>query len=155
MSEFDSSTHTRPYTVGVSIAVISICIIALFHLWKFIFKKVKKWLNPTQLEAVITEIPLPDHGDRKLSTVCIQQLEMIIKYDDELSKINLNPKRNRYCRSISENAGRNILERKKSLKRKRTSFVQKKCSQTLVQPNSTSVGITFLAGYSHRHVDEE
>lgn len=154
MSDFDEhDPSTRPYTVGVSIAVLLIFLIALFHVWKFIFKKVKKWLNPTQLEAVITEIPFPDHGDRKLSTDCIEQLEMIIRYEKEFSEINRNPKRAiRYCRSLSENSGK-VLERKRSVKRKRNSVTQQNIHQYFVQPSSTG-GITFLAGYSHRHVNE-
>lgn len=124
MSDFNPSTHTRPYTVGFSIASLLIFLIALFHLWKFIFKKVKKWLNPNhKLEAVITEVPLPDHGDRKLSTDCIQQLDMVINYEDELSEITLKPKRV-FCRSLSEDMGRKALERKKSIKRKRNSVAQ-------------------------------
>ena len=153
MSSFDPSTHTRHYTVGVSIAVLLIFLIAIFHLWKFVFKRVKRWLNPTQLEVVITEIALPEHGDRKLSTNCIQKLEMFINYDDDLPRnSNLNPQRAKR-RSLSESSGRKILERKKSIKRKRNSIVQCNCSQSIIQP-STTMGVTFLAGYSHRHVDE-
>lgn len=148
----DPSTHTRPYTVGVSIAVLLIFLIALFHLWRFVFKRVKRWLNPTQLEVVITEIALPEHGHRKLSTNCIQKLEMFINYDDDLPRNNVNSQRTKR-RSLSESSGRKVLERKRSIKRKKNSIVQCNCSQPITQP-STTMEVTFLAGYSHRHVDE-
>lgn len=160
MKEVDSadlSTHSRPYTVGVSIAVLLIFVIAFFHLWKFAFKKIKKCLNPPQLESVITEIPPRDHGDRKLSTNCIQQLEMVVKYEEELPGFGTNLKSqrvNRYNkRAMSEYSGTKLKERKKSIKHKRNSVVQANFNDSSDQRLS-AVGITFLAGYSHRHVND-
>lgn len=91
MSNFDSSTHSRPYTVGFSIAAVLIFFIAIFHFWKFVLKKFKKWLNSSQphLEPLEEEIPPSQNYERKLSSVCVKQLEMILEYEDEPSDIKV------------------------------------------------------------------
>lgn len=68
--------HTRPYTVGVSIAVVLIFLIAIFHVWSFIFKKIRKRFHKTEFEIV--EIPVTNNSGRKISAACIQQLDMVL-----------------------------------------------------------------------------
>lgn len=148
----DLSTQTRPYTVGVSIAVFLIFLIALIHVWKFLVKKIKKCLNSNQLETVITEVPPSHHEGRKISSSCVHQLEMVLKYDDEVAGINVLHTQSRMCkRSLSENLGR--LERKRSVKRKRNSISNQKVRESSDQESQISRA-TFFAGYSHRHIND-
>lgn len=148
----DLSTQTRPYTVGVSIAVFLIFLIALIHVWKFLVKKIKKCLNSNQLETVITEVPPSHHEGRKISSSCVHQLEMVLKYDDEVAGINVFHTQSRMCkRSLSENLGR--LERKRSVKRKRNSISNQKVRESSDQESHISRA-TFFAGYSHRHIND-
>lgn len=150
-----SETHTRPYTLGVSIAVVLIFLIAIFHAWKFVFKKVKKWINGAhQVEAAVIEIPIPHQFDRKVSSACIQELEMVLKYDDETAGISLHhvQKRPVIMRSYSEDSGVTKLKRKKSLRRMRHSIGNNKMRQVCGVPENK---LTFFAGYSHRHCLEK
>lgn len=154
-SSEDLSNHSQQYTVGFSIAAVLIFFILIIHISRFIFRKVKKCLNRDPVEVIITEIPVTYNDERKLSTNCVQQLEMILKVDDEVSGINSNHRR-AYFRSNSENVDALKLKRKGSTRRHRYSTVHRsrRIGQSLKQSNGPSK-ITFLAGYSHRHVNDE
>lgn len=143
------SDHTRPYTIGVSIAAFLIFLIAIFHVGKFIFKKIKKCLNSSNQEEV-TEIPVKRNDDRKLSLACIQQLEMTLRYEDEVSGVREIYKRP-FMRSLSEAARTKKLER--SLKT-RHSIANNKYRQPSFTEQFDTPKITFLAGYSHRHIND-
>lgn len=145
----DLSTHTRPYTVGVSIAVVLIFLIAIIHLWKYLLKKIKKWLNQNELEVIETEISNPHVEGRKLSTSCHQQLQMILKYEDEVAGIKLcHTQKRKINRSLSENEGRS--KKKQSQKCRKYSLSQQR--QRKIDPTEKLI---FFAGCSHRHVNEE
>lgn len=147
----DLSTHTRPYTVGVSIAAVLIFFITLFHIWRFALKKIKKFLNINQLEAVIVEIPEKNHEGRKLSSSCVQQLDMILSYSDDPSETYLVHTQKRVSRrSLSENSSR--LETN-SARRKRNSIAGQRERQSTSQQENVSKAI-FFAGYSHRHIND-
>lgn len=132
--------QASPYglTVGFSIAAVLIFLIAMLHIWKYLFKKLRKWWNPpTQMEGpVMPEISVQHHGDRKVSSTCTHQLEMFLKYEDEVSGINFTHKE-RNC---------NIKGFKKS------SMKQQRFSTPSPQPEVEK--ITFFAGYSHRHIND-
>lgn len=147
----NQNVQTRPFTVGVSIAAVLIFLIAIFHVWKFIFKKIKKWLNSSQPEIVVPEIQVSQNEERKVSLACIQQLEMILKYEDELGSVRI--KRTPYLRSMSEGSGTRKLERKRSVKKSRHSIVHHKHRQSFSEQNDAAT-ITFFAGYSHRHIND-
>lgn len=151
----DPLVHTRPFTVGVSIAAFLIFLIAIFHVWKYIFKKIKKWLSSTQPEVIeVTEIPATRIEDRKLSLACIQQLEMILKYEDEVSGVgNVYKQRPSYMRSNSEGSAIRKFERRKPLKRTRHSIAHAKHRRSISEQNDAAT-ITFFAGYSHKHIAE-
>lgn len=146
----DPSVHTRPYTVGVSIAAVLIFVIAIFHVWKFIFKKIKKWLNLSQEDPVVIEIPVSPNEERTLSSACIQELEMVLTYEDESTAIH--KQRVPYLRSMSEGSGMRKLEKKRSSRRTRDSIAHQKQRLSLSQQNIASM--KFFAGYSHRHIND-
>lgn len=140
------SDPARTYTVGVSIAAVLIFLIAIFHIWRFIFRKIRKcWNFPEEidLEAFETEIPVQE---RKLSTFCIQQLEMVLQCDENFTRVDFKKKqvnKPSCSRSVSLNVGKSRAERKKSFKR------------SLRRPsNRSNEPLTFFAGYSHQHVNE-
>jgi hypothetical protein len=138
----DTTSYTRPYTYGVSIAAVLIFLIAIFHVWKLIFKQIKKLNETNQLETVVTEIPTI-RQDRKLSASCIHQLEMVLHYDDKVNGIQLQHTQNR-----SRNSRKS--ERKSS---RRNSGVSEKF-QRFSSEKIESEKITFFAGYSHRHIND-
>lgn len=120
----------RPYTVGVSIAAGLIFLITIFHIWKFVIRKLCDSPEAVGLEAVETEIALPE---RKLSSLCIQQHEMVLHYDCEMVQVDVDKKRILISRSLS---GKKI-NRSHNLKRE-----------------NESCAVTFFAGYSHQYVNE-
>lgn len=138
------TTHTRPYTVGVSIAVVLIFLIAIFHVWNFIFKKIKKRFNQTEIEIV--EIPVKDNSGRKISAACIQQLEMVLTCDDQVFendeakqtfKTTVTVERNK----VSEKGTRHVISTQKQ-------------GQTIKSVTVDSEKIVFFAGYSHHHIND-
>lgn len=82
-----SSDHSRPYTIGFSIAAILILLIALFHLWKILFKQIKKLVNRDELGTIV-EVPSPrsSQATRRISTRCVHKLEMVVVCDDQEGK---------------------------------------------------------------------
>ena len=141
-----ASSHTRPYTVGVSIAVVLIFLIALLHLWSFIFKKIKKRLNSTDFEVIETEIPVKRIDGRKISSSCIQHLDMILKYEDEVDG-----------EKLSHNEFRTKSLVNKTRKFKSEEINSKSRSASLNQKTKSSQRgdkIIFFAGYSHQHNNE-
>lgn len=143
--------YHQPFTVGVSIAALLIFLIAIFHIWKLIFKKIIKhhqtrWdsCDDEVIQSVETEIPLPE---RKLSSACVQQLKIVLENKEEVL-VNLNnckKSRPAYGRSISENNKTTKFPRKKSFERS-----LRKTSNRPIEPSS----FTLFAGYIHKHVDE-
>lgn len=87
-----SSDHSRPYTIGFSIAAILILLIALFHLWRFVFKQIKKFVNRNDLGTII-EVPSTHNATRRISKRCVQKLEMVVVTDDMEEKFHCIEKR--------------------------------------------------------------
>lgn len=145
MSEGDHpSAHTRPYTVGVSIAVVLIFLIAIFHVWSFIFKKIKKRYNKTEFEIV--EIPIKDNSGRKISAACIQQLDMVMTcddkvFDDEAGKQSFRTTVNFKQDIVSEKGTPEVISSRKS--RQPNKYVRIDAQK-----------IVFFAGYSHHHIND-
>lgn len=153
-SSRDTSQHTRPYTVGFTIAAVLIFFLVVVHLSRFIFRKIKKYLNGDPVELVITETPAVPGEERKLSTHCYQQLELILKVEDEVSSVSSTHKQKRpFLRSNSENVENWKMKRNQS-RRSSTVNRTRKLGQSLKQPNEIGK-VTFFAGYSHRHVYDE
>lgn len=148
-SDEDLSSHTRPYTVGFSIAAFLIFFIVIVHLSRFIFRKVAKCLNDDQVEVIITETPVKQNDGRKLSTNCVQQLELILRVNDEVSGIDLRQTQRReiIARSNTEHL---TTQKKRSTNRNRHSTVHQNRKHKREQPYE----ITFLAGYSHKHIND-
>lgn len=146
MSESDHpSTQTRPYTVGVSIAVVLIFLIAVLHVWNFIFKKIKKRFYTADLE--VEEIPVREISGRKISSACIQQLDMVLTYDDEICEKDFtNP---RCLPTVT--VERNI---KISEKRSLRPMVSHKPRQSIKNVPINSGKVVFFAGYSHHHIND-
>lgn len=137
----EETSHSRPYTVGVSIAVVFIFLIAIFHVWRYFFKKIRKWLKSNQPEEVIIEVPSPNNGgERKLSSTCVQQLEMILKYSDEPEGIEVVHKQKRTLSLNSGSGGKIPIDSRRQQKR----------FQSFTHAPSNNE-ICFLAGFSHLH----
>lgn len=66
MTTVDVSKKSQPYTIGFSIAVVLIFFIAVLHLWRLIFKRIKKRMN-SETEFVPVEISLYQ-ADRRVSS---------------------------------------------------------------------------------------
>lgn len=81
-----SSDHSRPYTIGFSIAAILILLIALFHLTRIVFQQIKKCVNRNELGTIV-EVPAPRRATRRISTRCVHKLEMVVVCDDEKGKM--------------------------------------------------------------------
>lgn len=139
----DFSHQRRPYTVGVSIAVVVIFIIAIFHVWRYTLKKIKKYLNSNQVEDII-EIPSQrEHEGRKISTSCIQQLDLFLQIEDEKYGINLVHTERKSRKSFSRDS--KMLAKRHSMKSGKNS-TSSKVQEICRQPKAT-----FFAGYSHCH----
>lgn len=153
----EQPNHSRQYTVGFSIAAVLIFFILIIHLGRFIFRKIRKCLNKDSVEVIVTEIPVTQNDERKLSTHCIQQLELILKVEDEVSGIELcDSQRRAFFRSNSDNIKTLKHQTKRSTQRYRHSTVHRsqRLGQSFKQPSESKKN-TFLAGYSHRHVNDE
>lgn len=144
------SDHTSPYTIGVSIAAFLIFFIVIFHVAKFIFKKIKKCLNSSHPEDAETEITVKRYNDRKLPLACIQQLEMTLRYEDEVSGVKEIYKR-QYIRSLSEAA---VIKKPERSLKTRHSIGPNKYRPQFFSEQCDTPKITFLAGYSHRHIND-
>jgi ABC-type nickel/cobalt efflux system permease component RcnA len=77
-SDLDNS---RPYTIGFSIAVILILLIAIFHIWRILFKKIKKYMNHDELGTIV-EVSSDFNGARRISKKCVHKLEVKLVCDD-------------------------------------------------------------------------
>lgn len=118
MSVSSDSDYSRPYTVGFSIAVILILIIGIFHLWRYLFRKIQKYMNRNELGSIVV-VPSDFSGSRRISKKCIKKIEVQIVCDDE-------------------EEGFHHVERR-----------------TILNGNSEDgQTVNFLAGYSHKHIDE-
>lgn len=81
MSVSRDSDNSRPYTIGFSIAVILILLIAIFHLWRILFKQIKKCVNRDELGTIV-EVSSDFNGTRRISKKCIHKLEVKLVCDD-------------------------------------------------------------------------
>lgn len=140
------------YTFGAAIAVIIIFFVAIYHVWRFILKKIKQInLSASQLETVVAEIPPIQVEGRKLSSAYIQKLEIFVQYEKNNAGVKISQTKNRaFLRSQSECGTK--LERKFSVRRKRNSIAHHKIRQFTDQSNSTKKP-SFFAGYSHQYAD--
>lgn len=145
MSESDHPTeHTRPYTVGVSIAVVLIFLIAILHVWSFIFKKIKKRINKTDFEIV--EIPVGDNSGRKIYSARIQQLDMVLTCDDEVFENDAAKQSFQTTVTVESN--------KNSKKGTRHVVSSQKPGQSIKSVTVDSKKIVFFAGYSHHYIND-
>lgn len=147
----DPSDEVRPYTVGFSIAVLLILLIAIFHIWRIIFKHIKKIVNSSDsVQNIPVEISVEvPNGDRRVSSaaICIQQLQMHLEYDDEVSEIKFShQKRPKLERSISESSSK--LKGKQPAGRRKTLVARE-------SKNLQLNDVKFFAGYSHRHINDD
>lgn len=144
MSDSDHpSAHTRPYTVGVSIAVVLIFVIAILHVWNFIFKKIKKRFDLANLE--VEEIPARRDSGRKISSACIQQLEMVLTYEDKAFGKDF-PKQS-CSTTVTVEPNTNF-----SKVGSRFPKISQKPGHSFKKGPIDSGKIVFFAGYSHHHI---
>jgi hypothetical protein len=129
-----AESYSRPYTIGVIIAVILIGIIGFLHLWRKIFKFIKK---RNESEVVPHEIEIMT-GERRVSSAsCIQiQQKSSVKHKQTFKKKSqknfVNPKK------FNPNATAAAYDRKLSF-------------DHLTQNENVK---TFFAGFSHRHSND-
>lgn len=148
----DSSAQTRPYTVGVSFAFLLIFLIAMFHVWRYIFKEIKKCVR--EPEIVPMEIPISNRDRRISSPLSVQQTGLKCE-DDKFLRIKLSHKqrRQKLIRSSSDNSRQLKTIKKNSSKRhRRSTRKQSFASRSQVEKEN---GLKFLAGYSHLSFDED
>lgn len=137
--------HTRPYTVGVSIAVVLIFIIAIFHAWNYLFKKIKKRLSKSdfELDEVEVEVPVGQLGGRRVSSAFIQELE-VIGYDVSFENELFNTKESRGAKVFDKSQSLKNFERSPSRQIRKLSLQHQKYRQS-------GDKIIFFAGYCHQH----
>lgn len=151
----DLQLQTRPFTVGVLIGISVIAIFTIFHILRIVLKKIMKWLtksNEIAMEQAVIAIPRED--GRKLSSSCVNKLYNVMEKDIRISKIN----QTQFHIEKSEKFRSKQYERRTQshrMRRKSSESVnKKKFTQTLRPIRAKNCDTTFLAGFSHRYIQD-
>lgn len=159
-----SSNRTIQFTVGVSIVVIVIAIVGFIHLWRYLFKKLLQYIAhrnqfymTTNLESVMTTPPPAIDDGRKLTSTSVHQFEKILKTKDFPDKRNIH-RPSLQC--IPEECDSIELQRSRTIcvktPKNSTKFGDKKFRHSAYAARSSAADdkVTFLAGFSHRHIND-
>jgi hypothetical protein len=128
------SSEQAQYTVGFSIAVLLIVIIAV---WRLIAKQIKKWVSSGNSCENPVEIPVVnEHRQISSAPVCVQ---IAVECDQNNSK----SKRRKLERSVSETTS----------KPKKKTIEQSKRRKSFDSKSSRKSELKFFAGFSHKYGD--
>lgn len=123
---------SRTYTLGVILSVILICLIGLFHLWRLIFRQIKKRNMP---EVIPIEIKTIKNGERRISSATCTKFysqPSVHQKPSMKSSIKTSSKSSKKVRTPGKSG------------RRKLSVVQLENDETK----------RFFAGYSHRYSNE-
>ncbi|KAG5667721.1 hypothetical protein PVAND_015692 [Polypedilum vanderplanki] len=83
-----SKSYTRPYTVGVSIAIIAVILFLLFHLLKFVIKHLKRIIEERNKRNRPVRIAVRREQGRRLTAKSVKRLQKELKKETKILPIN-------------------------------------------------------------------